>query len=116
MSVNIGHGHREGHRRSARADDEAERSCTPARRHRGASASSASKLADLTPGDINTFFFTLGGAEANENAIRAARLYTGRQKIMARYRSYHGATQAHAGPHRRPAPLAQRARPPGSCT
>ena len=52
------------------------------------------KLADLTPGDINTFFFTLGGAEANENAIRAARLYTGRQKIMARYRSYHGATQA----------------------
>ncbi len=44
------------------------------------------------PGDINRFFFTLGGAEANENAIRAARLYTGRQKILSRYRSYHGAT------------------------
>ena len=50
------------------------------------------RLADILPGDINTFFFTLGGAEANENAIRAARLYTGRQKILARYRSYHGAT------------------------
>ncbi len=52
------------------------------------------RLADMTPGDINTFFFTLGGAEANENAIRMARAFTGRQKIMARYRSYHGATQA----------------------
>ncbi len=50
------------------------------------------RLARIMPGDINTFFFTLGGAEANENAIRAARLYTGRQKILARYRSYHGAT------------------------
>ena len=51
-------------------------------------------LADLVPGDINTFFFTLGGAEANENAIKAARLYTGRFKILSRYRSYHGATNA----------------------
>jgi taurine--2-oxoglutarate transaminase len=50
------------------------------------------KLAQLVPGNLNTFFFTLGGAEANENAIKAARLYTGRQKIMVRYRSYHGAT------------------------
>src|SRR3954470_2308175 len=49
-------------------------------------------LADLTPGDLNRFFFTLGGAEANENAIRIARMVTGRQKIMSRYRSYHGAT------------------------
>src|SRR5256885_13332287 len=49
-------------------------------------------LADLTPGDLNRFFFTLGGAEANENAIRIARIVSGRQKIMARYRSYHGAT------------------------
>ena len=51
-------------------------------------------LSDLVPGDINTFFFTLGGAEANENAIKAARLYTGRQKILSRFRSYHGATNA----------------------
>jgi taurine--2-oxoglutarate transaminase len=49
-------------------------------------------LAELTPGDLNRFFFTLGGAEANENAIRIARMVTGRQKIMVRYRAYHGAT------------------------
>src|SRR5215204_5392946 len=52
----------------------------------------AAKLAEITPGDIDTFFFTNGGAEANENAIRIARLFTGRQKIGARYRSYHGGT------------------------
>ncbi len=50
------------------------------------------KLAELTPGDIDTFFFTNGGAEANENAIKIARLVTGRRKILARYRSYHGGT------------------------
>src|SRR5580765_1087138 len=50
------------------------------------------KLAEIAPGDINRFFFTNGGAEANENAIKIARWYTGRQKILARYRSYHGAT------------------------
>ena len=52
----------------------------------------AAKLAELCPGDIDTFFFTNGGAEATENAIRIARLITGRHKIMVRYRSYHGAT------------------------
>ena len=52
----------------------------------------AVKLAELTPGDIDAFFFTNGGAEANENAIRIARLFTGRHKIGARYRSYHGGT------------------------
>ena len=50
------------------------------------------KLAQLTPGDIDVFFFTNGGAEANENAIKIARAFTGRHKILARYRSYHGAT------------------------
>ncbi len=50
------------------------------------------KLAEICPGDIDVFFFTNGGAEANENAIKLARQFTGRQKIMARYRSYHGAT------------------------
>ena len=50
------------------------------------------KLAELTPGDIDVFFFTNGGAEANENAFKIARAFTGRQKILARYRSYHGAT------------------------
>src|SRR5947207_12042364 len=52
----------------------------------------AAKLAEITPGDIDVFFFTNGGAEANENAIKLARLATGRHKILARYRSYHGAT------------------------
>ena len=49
-------------------------------------------LAEVTPGDISMAFFTNGGAEANENAIKLARWYTGRHKIVARYRSYHGAT------------------------
>src|SRR5437899_446059 len=50
------------------------------------------KLAELFPGDIEKFFFTLGGAEANEHAIKLAKLATGRPKVLARYRSYHGAT------------------------
>jgi taurine--2-oxoglutarate transaminase len=50
------------------------------------------KLAELTPGDIDGFFFTNGGAEATENAIRIARLFSGRHKIGARYRGYHGGT------------------------
>jgi taurine---2-oxoglutarate transaminase len=49
-------------------------------------------LAEVTPGDLEMSFFTNGGAEANENAIKLARWYTGRDKIIARYRSYHGAT------------------------
>jgi taurine--2-oxoglutarate transaminase len=49
-------------------------------------------LSEVTPGDLNRFFFTLGGAEANENALRMARTVTGRQKVMAYHRSYHGAT------------------------
>ena len=49
-------------------------------------------LSEITPGNLNRFLFTLGGAEANENAIKLARAYTGRHKILARYRSYHGAT------------------------
>ena len=50
------------------------------------------KLAEITPGDIDAFFFTNGGADANENAIKIARWYTGRHKIFAFYRSYHGGT------------------------
>jgi taurine--2-oxoglutarate transaminase len=52
------------------------------------------KLAEVCPGDIDVFFFTNGGAEANENAVKIARWVTGRHKILARYRSYHGATGA----------------------
>jgi taurine---2-oxoglutarate transaminase len=49
-------------------------------------------LAERLPGDLDKVFFTLGGAEANENAIKLARQATGRHKVGARYRSYHGAT------------------------
>jgi taurine--2-oxoglutarate transaminase len=63
------------------------------------------RIAEVTPGDLNKVFFTLGGAEANENAIKFARQYTGRQKILARYISYHGATYGAitlSGDYRRP--------------
>jgi len=52
------------------------------------------KLAGLWPGAMEKTFFTLGGAECNENAIRIAKAFTGREKVLARYRSYHGATYA----------------------
>ncbi len=50
------------------------------------------KLAEITPGDLTKTFFTLGGADAIENAIKLARVYTGRHKIVTLYRSYHGGT------------------------
>jgi len=52
------------------------------------------KLAEISPGSLNKTFFTLAGADAVENAIKLARVYTGRHKIIAQYRSYHGATYA----------------------
>lgn len=58
-----------------------------------ARAKLCSLLAEVFPGDLNGFYLASGGAEANEAAIRMARKYTGRQKIMTRYRSYHGATE-----------------------
>ena len=50
------------------------------------------KLAEITPGNLNKAFFTVCGATSIENAIKLARLHTGRHKILTRYRSYHGAT------------------------
>lgn len=50
------------------------------------------KLSEISPGNLNRVFFTLGGAEAVENAIKLARIYTGRHKIITLYQSYHGAT------------------------
>src|SRR5258708_23388433 len=68
------------------------------------------KLAELLPGDIDKVLFTLGGAHANENAIKIARTVTGRHKILARYRSYHRSTgspiHATADPPRLPNDLA----------
>jgi taurine--2-oxoglutarate transaminase len=49
-------------------------------------------LAEVTPGDLNKFFFTVSGAESNENAIKMARFFSKKQKILARYISYHGAS------------------------
>ena len=57
-----------------------------------ARSEAARLIAEVAPGDLNRVFFTNGGAEANENAIRMARLHTGRNKVLAAYRSYHGAT------------------------
>jgi taurine--2-oxoglutarate transaminase len=50
------------------------------------------KISEITPGNLTKSFFTLGGAEAIENAIKLARIYTGRHKVIAQYRAYHGAT------------------------
>ncbi|MGA8764976.1 MAG: aminotransferase class III-fold pyridoxal phosphate-dependent enzyme, partial [Candidatus Sulfotelmatobacter sp.] len=90
MSVNIGHGdERVIHAIAEQAGTLAYANpfmATEIRARLGA------KLAEITPGDIDTFFFTNGGADANENAIKLARFFTGRNKIIARYRSYHGAT------------------------
>jgi taurine--2-oxoglutarate transaminase len=55
-------------------------------------AAAGKRIAEVAPARLNKTFFCLGGAEANENAIKIARFYTGRHKILARYRSYHGAT------------------------
>ncbi len=90
MSVNIGH----GDERVIQAINEQVATLAYANPFMATEprARLGAKLAEITPGDIDTFFFTNGGAEANENAIKLARFFTGRHKIMARYRSYHGAT------------------------
>ena len=90
MSVNIGH----GDERVLRAIQEQLASLAYASPLMATEprARLGEALARIAPGDIDVFFFTNGGAEANENALRLARQYTGRHKILARYRSYHGAT------------------------
>ncbi len=90
MNMNIGH----QHPRVIKAiQEQAERLCYA---HPGMATDArgllGQKIAAVAPGNLNKTFFCLGGAEANENAIKIARFYTGRNKIMARYRSYHGAT------------------------
>lgn len=57
-----------------------------------ARATAARMITEIAPGHLNKVFFTNGGADANEHAIRMARQHTGRHKILAAYRSYHGAT------------------------
>ena len=90
MCVNIGHGDERVTR--AMAEQAAVLPYASPFMATEARARLGAKLASIAPGDIDVFFFTNGGAESNENAIKVARSYTGRHKILARYRSYHGGT------------------------
>ena len=90
MNVNIGHGNQ---RITKAVSDQMEKlsyvypgMATDVRGELG------KKLAEITPGNLTKSFFTLAGADAIENAIKLARIYTGRHKIITHYRSYHGST------------------------
>ena len=89
MSVNIGH----GDERVIRAIAEQASALAYANPFMATEprARLGAKLAEITPGDIDTFFFTKR-RRSQENAMKIARFFTGRHKILARYRSYHGAT------------------------
>jgi taurine--2-oxoglutarate transaminase len=90
VNVSIGHQHP---KIVAAIKEQAERLCTIGPPMATEARSTLARLlAEVTPGDLQLSFFTNGGAEANENAVKLARWYTGRHKIIARYRSYHGAT------------------------
>jgi taurine---2-oxoglutarate transaminase len=90
VNVSLGHQHP---RVVAAIKEQAEQLCTIGPMMANEKRSELARLlAEVTPGDLTMSFFTNGGAEANENAIKLARWYTGRPKIVARYRSYHGAT------------------------
>ena len=92
VNVNIGHQHP---KLVAAIKEQADRLCTIAPIHANDARSEAARLiAEAAPGDLNMVFFTNGGAEATENAMRMARLHTGRHKILTTYRSYHGGTAA----------------------
>jgi taurine--2-oxoglutarate transaminase len=90
VNTNIGHQHP---RVVDAVQAQAAKLCTIAPQHANAARSEAARLiAAHTPGDLNKIFFTNGGADANEHAVRMARLHTGRYKVLTRYRSYHGGT------------------------
>jgi taurine--2-oxoglutarate transaminase len=90
VNLNIGHQHP---KLVAAIQEQAGKLCTVAPSFVNESRSEAARLiTELAPGDLNMVFFTNGGAEAIENAVRMARLHTGRQKVMSTYRSYHGST------------------------
>eukprot|EP00906_Rhabdomonas_costata_P014849 RCo021302 len=90
MCCNIGHGHPKVIAAiKAQADTLTYAGPTMATQAR---AELVRELVRHTPPGLTRMFFTLGGAEANENAIKLARFYTGRNKVIVRYRSYHGAT------------------------
>jgi taurine--2-oxoglutarate transaminase len=90
VNVSIGHQHP---KIVAAIKEQAEKLCTIGPPMATEARSTLARLlAEVTPGDLQMSFFTNGGAEANENAVKLARWYTGRHKVIARYRSYHGAT------------------------
>ncbi len=90
VNVNIGHQHP---KLVAAIKAQADKLCTIAPTFANDARSEAARLiAELAPGTLNKVFFTNGGAEATENAIRMARGHTGRHKVLTTYRSYHGAT------------------------
>jgi len=90
INVSIGHQHPKV---VAAIKEQAEKLCTIGPPMGNEARSELARLlAEVTPGNLRMSFFTNGGAEANENAIKLARWYTGRHKVIARYRSYHGAT------------------------
>src|SRR6266540_4231457 len=90
VNLNIGHQHPKV---VAAIKEQAEKLCTIGPPMANDKRSELARLiAEVMPGDLNRTFFTNGGAEANENAVKLARWVTGRHKVIARYRSYHGAT------------------------
>ncbi|MET0135362.1 MAG: aspartate aminotransferase family protein [Kibdelosporangium sp.] len=90
VNLNMGHQHP---RVVAAIQEQAATLCTVAPSFGNAARGEAARLiAEVAPGDLSHVFFTNGGTEANEHAVRMARLATGRHKILAAYRSYHGAT------------------------
>ena len=115
VNTNIGHQHPKV---VAAIQEQAAKLCTVAPQHANDARSEAARLiAERTPGDLNKIFFTNGGADANEHAVRMARLHTGRYKVLSRYRSYHGGTDTAINLTGDPAALAQRLRQQrASCT
>jgi taurine---2-oxoglutarate transaminase len=104
VNVNIGHQHPKV---IAAIQEQAGRLATIAPQHANdVRGEAAKRIVDLAPEGMNKVFFTNGGADANENAVRMARLHTGREKVLSFYRSYHGNTgtaiQATGDPRRWP--------------
>jgi taurine--2-oxoglutarate transaminase len=90
VNTNIGHQHPKV---IAAIQAQAAKLATVAPQHANdARGEAAKRIVELAPEGMNKVFFTNGGADANENAIRMARLHTGRRKVMSFYRSYHGNT------------------------
>ncbi|MFK0039922.1 aspartate aminotransferase family protein [Paenarthrobacter sp. NPDC090517] len=90
VNTNIGHQHPAV---VAAIAAQAAKLCTIAPSYVNDARSEAARLiAERTPGELNKIFFTNGGADANEHAVRMARLHTGRHKVLSAYRSYHGGT------------------------